>query len=234
MLVELRMISSGQLRSRAIRANAKFAVVLALLVIVPAASLSYWPGWILWANFSGWCFGLTLYLLKRDPALVERRMRAGAKAETLPSQKRIQIFNSLFVSALFVLSAYDAGTGRPAMPLAGILLGNVLVALGFLIIARVFKENSFAAATVDVAQDQRVVSTGPYAIVRHPMYVGAIVLFTGIPLALGSYWGLLLVLPLVAGIVARLLDEERHLRANLAGYEEYCRRVRYRLVPAFW
>lgn len=228
------MINSQNLRSRALWANVKFAVVLALLVIVPAASLFYWPGWILWANFSVWCFGLTLYVLKRDPALAERRMRAGARAETLASQKRIQIFNSLFVSALFVLSAYDAGTGRPAMPLAGIILGNVLVALGFLIIAMVFRENSFAAATVDVALDQRVVSTGPYGIVRHPMYVGALVLFIGIPLALGSYWGLLLVLPLSAGIVARLLDEERHLRVNLAGYDDYCRRVRYRLVPGLW
>lgn len=222
------------LRSRVLWANLKFALALAVLILLPAWSLGFWQGCLLWLHFCAWCFGLTLYFLKRDPALVERRMEVGAKAEQLSSQKHIQSFNSVGIIALFVVSALDAGFGWSSMPFAGIMIGHGLVALGFLIIATTLRENSFAAAIVDVAEGQRVISTGLYGYVRHPMYAGALILFIGIPLALGSWWGLLLILPLLGGLVARLVDEERYLTAHLAGYADYCRRVRHRLVPGLW
>lgn len=228
------MTDPQHLRSRALRANFTFAIVLALLILVPAWSLHYWQGILLWMHFCAWCVGLTLYFLKRDPALAERRMAAGSHAEELASQKWIQAYNSVFIIALFAFSAFDAGAGWSAMPLAGIVAGHVLVALGFFIVAITLRQNSFAAATVTVADDQRIISTGLYGWVRHPMYAGALVLFVGIPLALGSWWGLLLIPPLLAGLVMRLTDEERHLTAHLTGYADYRRQVRFRLVPGVW
>ncbi|MFZ5674781.1 MAG: methyltransferase family protein [Pseudomonadota bacterium] len=228
------MAGPQQLRSRALRANLIFAIVLAGLILLPAWSLAYWQGLLLWAHFCAWCLGLTLYFLKHDPALAERRMEVGSKAEELASQKWIQAFNSVFITALFVLSAFDGGAGWSRMPPAGIVAGHALVALGFLIIAITLRQNSFAAATVTVAEDQRIISTGLYGRVRHPMYAGALVLFIGIPLALGSWWGLVLVPPLLLGLVMRLTDEERHLAAHLKGYADYRSRVRFRLVPGIW
>jgi protein-S-isoprenylcysteine O-methyltransferase Ste14 len=114
------------------------------------------------------------------------------------------------------------------------IAGDVLVTLGFLIVFLVFKENTFTAATIEVVSDQTVISTGPYAIVRHPMYSGALVMLLGTPLALGSWWGLLMFVPMVFTIAWRALDEERVLLTNLRGYEEYCQMVRYRLVPHVW
>lgn len=161
-------------------------------------------------------------------------MQAGAGAEPLASQKRIQLFNSIVIIALFVLSALDAGLGWSAVPITWIIIGHAFVALGFLVIAMVFRENTFAAATVAIAEGQRVISTGLYSFARHPMYAGALILFLGIPPALASWWGLLMIVPLLGGLIARLLDEERYLTAHLTGYADYCRRVRHRLVPGVW
>lgn len=228
------MTDPQHLRSRALRANFTFAIVLALLILVPAWSLHYWQGYLLWVHFCAWCVGLTLYFLKHDPALAERRMEAGSHAEELVSQKWIQAYNSVVITAVFAFSAFDAGAGWSAMPLAGIVAGHALVALGFFIVVITLRQNSFAAATVTVAEDQRIISTGLYGWVRHPMYAGALVLLIGIPLALGSWWGLLLIPPLLAGLVMRLTDEERHLTAHLTGYAHYRRHVRFRLVPGVW
>ena len=119
-------------------------------------------------------------------------------------------------------------------PVAVEIAGDVLVAVGFFVVYRVFRENSFTAATIEVSTGQKVISTGPYAIVRHPMYAGALGMLLGTPLALGSWWGLLLMLPMTLVIVLRLLAEEKFLATNLPGYVEYGRRVRYRLVPSIW
>jgi protein-S-isoprenylcysteine O-methyltransferase Ste14 len=121
-----------------------------------------------------------------------------------------------------------------SVPLLVVLAGNVLVALGFFIILLVFRENTFSAATIVVAPEQSVISTGPYAMVRHPMYSGALVMLFGTPLALGSWWGLLIFLALTFLIVWRLLEEERFLSDHLSGYKEYCRQVQNRLVPFVW
>jgi protein-S-isoprenylcysteine O-methyltransferase Ste14 len=115
-----------------------------------------------------------------------------------------------------------------------VLLGDLMTVLGFAVMYRVFRENTFAAATVTVETGQRVITTGPYARVRHPMYAGALLLFLGTPLALGSWWGLAVYIPSLAVLVARLRDEEQFLMRNLAGYADYRRRVRFRLLPGVW
>ena len=136
--------------------------------------------------------------------------------------------------ALLVVPALDVRFRWSAVPLGGIVVGDVLVVTGFAGIARVYRENTFTSATIEVAKDQKVVSTGPYAIVRHPMYASASLYLLGTPLALGSYWGLLAVVAMFPFLIWRLLDEERLLARNLVGYTEYQKRVRSRLVPRIW
>jgi protein-S-isoprenylcysteine O-methyltransferase Ste14 len=166
--------------------------------------------------------------------LVERRMKAGPTAESEPTQKTILWCASAALIATYVASALDYRFGWSQVAVFTSLAGDALVLLGFYGILLTLNENSFAAATVQVAHEQRVISTGPYALVRHPMYSAALVMFLGTPPALGSWWGLVPAAALAAAIVWRLLDEERYLARNLAGYEEYQRQVRARLVPGVW
>jgi protein-S-isoprenylcysteine O-methyltransferase Ste14 len=230
----LQQHSADSLSRRAFAATAKFLVVLALLIFLPAGSIRYWQGWLFWINFAVCCFAFTPYFLKHDPALLERRLRAGPAAEREPLQKRLQALARICLGAIFVVSALDYRMGWSSVPTSVVVLGNVLVAIGFWLTFWVFRANSFASSTIELSAGQRVIDTGPYALVRHPMYAAALLLFCGVPLALGSWWGLLVLLPLVAVLVVRLLDEEVFLARNLPGYTEYCGKVRYRLLPGVW
>ena len=155
-------------------------------------------------------------------------------AEKQPLQQHIQAVAAITFIGFLVVPALDHRLAWSNVPLGIEIAGDALVALGFFSVYLVFKENSFSAATIEVATGQKVISTGPYAIVRHPMYAGALVMLFGTPLALGSWWGLLLLIPMTLVLVLRLLDEERFLAKNLPGYTEYCQSVRYRLVPYIW
>jgi protein-S-isoprenylcysteine O-methyltransferase Ste14 len=222
------------LSKRALKSALIFLVVLWLAIFLAAGSLGYWQGWVFWMHFAVWTLGGTLYFLERDPALVARRLRAGPTAEKEPAQKRIQLFASIAICAVFIVSGLDHRFGWSRVPDLTTMVGNILVALGYLFMFIVFRENSFASSTIEVAADQKVVSTGPYALVRHPMYAGAMVMFVGAPLALGSWWGLVPVLLLIASLVARLREEESYLARNLPGYDTYRRNVRFRLAPGVW
>jgi protein-S-isoprenylcysteine O-methyltransferase Ste14 len=230
----LQQHSTDNLSRRAVAGTAKFLLALALMIFLPAGSIRYWQGWLLWINFAVCCFAFTLYFLKHDRALIERRLRAGPAAEPEPLQKRMQLLASIFVSATFIVSAIDYRMGWSSVPTSVVVLGNVLVAIGFCLIFWVFRANSFASSTIELSAGQRVIDTGPYALVRHPMYAAALVMFFGVPLALASWWGLLILLPLSAVIVVRLLDEELFLARSLPGYAEYRAKVRYRLLPGVW
>ena len=228
------MTAPASLARRAWVGFAKFLVVQAVVVFVPAWTLDYWQGWALIANFT-LCSALSsLYFLKYDPALVERRLSVGPGAERRPQQKRIQAATSLLILALVVVGALDHRFGWSRVGGAGILIGHLLIVLGYALIFVVFRANSFAAATVQVAPGQRVVSSGPYAVMRHPMYGAAIILFAGVPLALGSAWGLLVVPLLVFAMAVRALDEEAYLAESLPGYSAYRSRVRWRILPGLW
>jgi protein-S-isoprenylcysteine O-methyltransferase Ste14 len=208
--------------------------VLGILLLAPAWTLHYWQAWVYLFVFAASSAVITAYLWKRDPKLLERRIDAGPGAENEKTQKLIQLLASLAFIGAMILPSLDHRFSWSAVPLPVVLAGDVLVALGFLIVFLVFQENTFAAATIAVSPDQKVVSTGPYAIVRHPMYSGALVMLLGTPLALGSWWGLLMFILMTATIAWRARDEERFLFKNLTGYEEYCRTVRYRLAPFVW
>jgi protein-S-isoprenylcysteine O-methyltransferase Ste14 len=222
------------LSKRALTGLARFQVALALIIFLPAWSLTYWQGWLYWFLFGAACFALTLYFLRHDPSLVERRMKAGPGAETEPRQKLIMTVASFSMVALYLASALDYGLRWSHVPAVVSVIANIFVLLGFAGIFWTFRENAYAAATVRVERDQPVISTGPYALVRHPMYAAALPLFLATPPALGSWYGLIPALLVVIVIIWRLLDEERHLARDLPGYAEYRSTVRVRLVPGVW
>ena len=207
---------------------------LAALIFIPAFSLTYWQGWLYWCVVLAGGLTITLYFLRHDPALIERRLNAGPRAERERSQKPIQLLAGVLACVVIVVSALDHLFGWSSVSWRVVVGGDAVVILGYVIVFRVFRENSFASAIIEVDADQKVVSTGPYAVVRHPMYAGALLAFLGTPPALGSWWGLLPVGLIGLVIVWRLQDEEKFLDRNLPGYEEYRRKVRWRLVPSVW
>ncbi len=209
-------------------------VVMAALIFIPAWTLNYWQGWAFLALFFIPSLATTIYLMNDDPRLLERRVRGGAAAEKEVSQKIIQNIASIAFIAILVVSALDHRFYWSAVPLYATITGDLLVVVGFYIVFLVFKENAFASATIETDEEQEVVSTGPYAVVRHPMYVGSLLLLLGTPLALGSLWGLLAFILIALVIVWRILDEERFLANKLPGYTEYMGRVKCRLIPFIW
>jgi protein-S-isoprenylcysteine O-methyltransferase Ste14 len=209
-------------------------VGIGIFLFVSAGTLDYWQAWVFAFLFVGAAAAITAYLWKYDPMLLQRRINAGPGAEKDKRQKLIQLLAGIVFVGTLLLSSIDHRFDWSDVPLPIVFVGDVLVALGFLAVFLVFKANSFAAATIEIAPEQQVIATGPYAIVRHPMYAGALIMLLGTPLALGSWWGLLMLIPMTSVLAWRLLDEERFLAKNLSGYAVYCVKVRYRLVPLVW
>jgi protein-S-isoprenylcysteine O-methyltransferase Ste14 len=222
------------LNTRAWFSLAVVVLVKGLLVFVPAGTLSYWQAWVYLSIFTGASILTTLYLIRHDPALLERRMKGGPMAERQPTQKLIMLGASVGFVGLLVVPALDVRFGWSAMSPGVVLLADALLIAGFYFIWIVYRENTFTSATIEVAKDQKVVSTGPYAVVRHPMYAGGLLYLLAMPLALGSYWGLVVFAVVLLLVLWRLFDEERFLSHNLPGYTEYQQRVRHRLVPFVW
>lgn len=221
-------------RLRAFAGLVFLLAVMATALFAGAGTLDYSAAWVFLGVFGTAVTAITVDLARRDPALLERRVQAGPVAEGTPLQKLIQSFASLAFLAVFALAALDRRHGWSRLPGVVVIAGDALVVAGLFIVFRVFRANTFTSATIEVASEQKVVSTGPYAVVRHPMYAGALVFMLGVPLALGSAWALSGVLALALVIVWRLLAEERYLARELSGYSEYRQRVRYRLVPHVW
>ncbi|MGV0797888.1 isoprenylcysteine carboxylmethyltransferase family protein, partial [Mycolicibacterium elephantis] len=176
----------------------------------------------------------SMYLLRTNPQALQRRKRAGPVAETRTVQKLLIAGWYASLAAMVLVSTLDHRFGWSSVPAAVSVVGDVLVAIGLGVTSLVVIQNSFAASTVQVESDQKLVDTGLYGLVRHPMYTGNVITIVGFPLALGSYWGLLTVLPGLAALVLRIQDEEKLLREELDGYREYAQKARYRLVPLMW
>lgn len=222
------------LNAKAWVAVVALAAVMALLIFGAAGTVSYRQGWAYLAVFTSASVLMTGYLMKRDPALLERRMTGGPTAEKQPVQKLIMWFASFGFIALIVVPPIGYRLHGSTLPPSVNLIGDLLVAIGFSLIFLVYRENTFTSATIEVAENQRVISTGPYAIVRHPMYASASLYLAGTPLALGSLWGFVPLACMIPVLVWRLLDEERFLAKNLPGYADYQSRVRHRLIPFVW
>jgi protein-S-isoprenylcysteine O-methyltransferase Ste14 len=222
------------LKTRAWMSLVALAAVMGVALFGSAGTLRYWNAWIYLLLFFGLSATVTQDLIRRDPALLERRMRGGPTAEPRPLQRFLMLGASLGFIALLVVPALDFRFGWSVVPLGGVVLGDALFLLGFGFIGRVYRENTFTSSTIQVAEGQRVISTGPYAIVRHPMYASGVLYLLGTPLALGSYRGFVALLGMLPFLIWRLLDEERLLARDLPGYTQYQRKVRFRLIPGVW
>jgi protein-S-isoprenylcysteine O-methyltransferase Ste14 len=222
------------LNARAWLALVVVTLVMCALLFGSAGTIRYWQAWVYVAIFVVASVPTSVYLMKKDPALLARRMRGGPMFEKEGTQRIIMTFTSLGFIAILVVPGLDRRFGWSAVPSWAVVLGDLLVATGFLLIFVVYRENTFTAATIQVARGQTVISTGPYAIVRHPMYASGALYMFGIPLALASYWGYLALAAMMPFLLWRLLDEEIILTRDLPGYADYRRRVRHRLVPFIW
>jgi protein-S-isoprenylcysteine O-methyltransferase Ste14 len=210
------------------------ALALGILLFLPAGTLAYWQAWVFIVLFVSSVNAIGLYLALRDPALLERRKQIGPAAEQSTAQRIIISLALLGNLALLVFCALDHRFGWSAVPAAVVWVGDGLVLAGLAIDLRVFRENTYGASHVGAEEGQKVISSGPYALIRHPMYLGVLVMILGVPLALGSWWGLGVLALLAPGLVWRILDEERVLKKDLPGYVAYTQKVRYRLVPYVW
>lgn len=209
-------------------------VAFGLLLFLPAGTFHYWQAWVFLAMFALSSWIPSVYLLRTNPAALERRTHAGPLAESRMPQRILITVIFISFPVMFVVSALDHRFGWSPVPAAVCLAGDVLVAVGLVLGTLVVIQNGYAAANITVEPGQTLASTGLYGLVRHPMYAGSVIMMIGVPLALGSYWGLVLVIPVLIALVLRILDEEELLRDELAGYSEYTRRVQYRLVPYVW
>lgn len=224
------------LQARAVRRLVVTILFLGALMFVPAGTLRFWPG----MAFLGLMIALWLIfffnLLKNDPKLLERRLQS---KETQPEQKlAIRLF-SLILYLGFIASGLDFRLGWSQrwigpVPIAVIVAGQLMAAAGYWFVFRVMKTNSFAASVIRVESEQTVIDSGPYAMIRHPMYTGMSLTALGTPLALGSYVAVPVFALIIPTLMFRLIHEERMLRRELTGYAEYCERVRFRLLPGVW
>jgi protein-S-isoprenylcysteine O-methyltransferase Ste14 len=211
-----------------------FLIVMGALLFLPAGTFDYWEAWAFIAVFVACNLPLTIWVAINDPRLLERRMKAGPAAEKEKSQKIIVTIVLLSLAVAVLIPALDHRFGWSDVPASVVIFGAALIAISYIGFYFVLRENTYGAATVRVEENQKVISTGPYAIVRHPMYAAALILMLGIPLALGSWWGLLAFVPGVPALVWRILDEERLLKRDLPGYAEYMQRMRFRLIPGLF
>ena len=204
-------------------------IVMGAALFLPAGSFGYWEAWVLWAGFSVLTLFITIYFSKKSPELLSRRMKYKEKAAT---KKPPAILNLFFLC--YIIPGLDYRFHWSAVPFGIIIAANAVVFLGYLFIILVFRENSYASTVIQVEKEQKVITTGPYAVVRHPMYFGLVLMMLFTPLALGSWWAIIPALLILPMNVYRIAGEEEVLRRELPGYTEYCLKTRYRLIPFIW
>lgn len=204
-------------------------IVLGLVLFAPAGTLRFWEAWILWLDFTILTYFITFYFLKKSPDLLARRMHA---KETKTKRKPPAFLNLCFLC--FVIPGLDFRFHWSTVPTWLIIFANSIVFIGYLLIIFVFTANHYASTTIQVEEEQQVISSGPYAIVRHPMYLGVLFMLLFTPLALGSYWAILPALLCIPMNVIRIKGEEEVLLQDLRGYDDYCLKTRYRLIPFVW
>ncbi len=225
---------SASLESRLWRSNAREFGVQAVAVFVAAGTVRYWQAWAVLAVRIVPVVITNLYLIRSDRELLRRRLAVEEEGET---ERVHKVFFALIIAlslALFVVAGLDHRYGWSAVPLPVVLGACALLFAGNMIIYRVFRANTYCSSVIELREGQTVVRTGPYRLVRHPMYTGGLLAAAALPLALGSYVAALFVLPLCLTFVVRIVAEERFLRGGLPGYAEYMRETRSRLVPGVW
>jgi protein-S-isoprenylcysteine O-methyltransferase Ste14 len=207
------------------------AITTALLLFLPAGTIYYWQAWIFMALFFIPMALIAAYLFKYSPELLKKRLDTKEKK---PGQYILAKLFYLSVCLIFVISSLGKRYNWPSVPFAIVISSEILFLAGYLFLFLVFKENRYLAHTIVVTEDQRVVTTGPYAIVRHPMYLAELIMFVFAPMSLGSYWGIVANILLIVILIIRILTEEKVLLLELKGYCDYTQRTKYRLIPGVW
>lgn len=226
-------MAAHEMRALKKRIAIRFSLIplfIGLLVLCPAGTFKFWQVYAYLAFLLPMIFVIR-YFFDKNPKFLERRLATKEKE----GQQRVVVWTSTLVFlAGFMLPGFDHRFGWSNVPTVVVIVADIFVLLGYSIIILVFKENSYASRVVEVTNNQTVISTGPYSIVRHPMYLGVLIMFSATPLALGSYWAIIPFAALPAFLVLRILNEERFLSEQLPGYKEYCRRIRFRIIPFVW
>lgn len=206
-------------------------IFFGLVLFLPAGTFRYWQAWVYVTILFIPMLGVLAYLIRKDPELLDRRMRIREKERR---QKTIITAGSLVFLGIYLLPGLDRRYGWSSVPVVVVIVADILVLGGYGFFVRVLKENSYASRIVEVTREQTVITTGPYALIRHPMYLAIMIMSVFAPLALGSYWAVVPALSLILVLVARIRNEEKVLLAELPGYREYVERIRYRLIPRIW
>lgn len=206
-------------------------LMFALLFFLPAGTWRYWQAWMYIGVLITPMFFVIAYFMKKDPDLLERRMRM---RERRTEQRKIINLSVLFFVLGYILPGFDIRFGWSKMPAWVSIVAAVVMFLSYLIVFRTMQVNSFLSRIIEVAENQKVIDTDVYGVVRHPMYVGMTVLYVVSPIVLGSWWAVIPALVIIPVIVFRILDEEKALEKELPGYVEYKQKVKYRLIPFVW
>lgn len=227
-------MTNSELGVRAVAEPVRSFVIRAACIVVPAGTVRFPLAWAYVTVALVAEAATRLYLVRRDPTVAERRQHANAKSEDRSAQRSARGWMNALSFVSLVVCGLDHRYGWSDAPAAVNALGLVLVGVGLFVVFLAVRANGFASVLVRLHDEQAVVSSGPYGLVRHPMYSGIALFMIGTPLALGSWWGLLVGACLASTLVARLIDEERFLADSLSGYREYTEQVRHRLVPLVW
>ena len=206
-------------------------IFIGLFTLLPAGTLNFWQVYAYFGVILVPMLFVLRYFLKNDPRFLERRSKM---AEKVKEQKLIQWLNLPVFILSFIIPGLDKRFGWSEIPLEVIIAADAVVLGGYLLIFVVFRQNSYASRIVEIDKEQKVITTGLYSVVRHPMYLGVLIMYLPTPLALGSYWGLIPMAMLPVALVFRIINEEKVLSENLAGYKDYCLKTRYRLLPYLW
>jgi len=223
-----------KLLNKALKGFIILNLVLAAAFFIPAYTINYINAWVFIIIFSGFVLFNSIYFFKKDEKLLERRLHGGPAVEKEKSQKIIQVCIRVLFPSMMITCGLDKHFMLSNVPLFLSIISFLLIIVGFAIVFFVFKENTFTSSSITVHENQNVISTGPYAVVRHPMYSGAAILCLCAPIALGSYYALIFGFMMILVYISRLLNEEKYLTKNLAGYREYVEKVKYRLIPHIW
>jgi len=227
-------MTSQEMKALKIKIAIRFSLIplfLGLIILLPAGTLYFWQAYTYFAVLVVPMIFVTLYFLKKDPKFLERRTRVKEKEK---QQKLLSIFSTAIFLAGFIIPGLDHRFAWSNVPIYIVISADIIVLLGYLIIFFVFKQNSYASRIIEVNENQKVISIGLYGVVRHPMYLGVLIMFLPTPIALGSYWALIPFSVLPVFIILRILNEEKVLSNNLQGYKEYCQKTRFRLIPFTW
>ncbi len=206
-------------------------VIICAMLFWPAGTFKYWQAWAWMAALFVPMMVSLVFLVKRDPALLERRTRTN---ETRTEQKWIIGLSTIYFLVIFLVPGFDKRFGWSAMPVWLVIFADVVVIAAYFLYILVLRTNSFASRIIEVEQGQQTITTGPYTLVRHPMYLAMILMMVATPLALGSYWAFIPSLALIPLLAVRAKNEEELLIKDLAGYREYTQTTRHRIFPGIW